>query len=289
MKTDIVFSLIIPYYNNPDMLARLLHSIPQRNDLEVIVVDDKSDVGIKKYAEIMGDNKWIHFLKNDTGKKGAGVCRNIGLDFATGYWVIFADSDDLFENNFEHILDTYKDRDEDILYFYPTSRFYENDSLASRHIEFCDMLDQYVQKRDRLNELRLRFEMVSPWSKFIKRDVLEKNNIRFEDTRVANDVFFCRKLGVYATKIVVIQDTFYSVTEREGSLTTMVDRESFNIRRDVFVRSYEYVHDRISNEDWKLLQPNGRYMLHICRVNHLGICAMLQTIFRCLQGGIRPL
>lgn len=40
---------------------------------------------------------------------------------------------------------------------------------------------------------------------------------------------------------------------------------------------------------WKLLQPNGRYMIRICRVNRLGIGAMMQTIIRCLQGGISPL
>ena len=38
------YSIIIPHHNTPDLLQRLLHSIPQRDDLEVIIVDDNGDV-----------------------------------------------------------------------------------------------------------------------------------------------------------------------------------------------------------------------------------------------------
>lgn len=37
------YSIIIPHHNIPDLLQRCLSSIPQRNDLQVIVIDDKSD------------------------------------------------------------------------------------------------------------------------------------------------------------------------------------------------------------------------------------------------------
>ena len=37
-----VFSVIIPHYGIPELLRRCLASIPDRADLEVIVVDDCS-------------------------------------------------------------------------------------------------------------------------------------------------------------------------------------------------------------------------------------------------------
>ena len=37
-----VFSVIIPHYGIPELLRRCLASIPQREDLQVIVVDDQS-------------------------------------------------------------------------------------------------------------------------------------------------------------------------------------------------------------------------------------------------------
>jgi len=39
----IYYSFVIPHYNTPDLLQRLIDSIPQREDIEVIVVDDNSD------------------------------------------------------------------------------------------------------------------------------------------------------------------------------------------------------------------------------------------------------
>ena len=40
------YSIIIPHKNTPKFLQRCLDSIPQREDLEVIVVDDNSDPNI---------------------------------------------------------------------------------------------------------------------------------------------------------------------------------------------------------------------------------------------------
>ena len=43
MTPMIYYSFIIPHHNTPDLLKRLIDSIPQREDIEVIVVDDNSD------------------------------------------------------------------------------------------------------------------------------------------------------------------------------------------------------------------------------------------------------
>ena len=52
MNNTINFSIIIPTKNIPDLLQRCLESIPQRSDIEIIVVDDNSDreiVDVKNY------------------------------------------------------------------------------------------------------------------------------------------------------------------------------------------------------------------------------------------------
>jgi len=36
------YSIIIPHYNIPELLMRCLKSIPKRDDIQVIVVDDGS-------------------------------------------------------------------------------------------------------------------------------------------------------------------------------------------------------------------------------------------------------
>lgn len=86
------YSIIIPHFNDFKSLERLLNSIPSRDDIEIIVIDDKST---DEYDLDSIKSKCI-FLNNETPIKSAGTCRNIGLKIAKGKWLLFADSDDVF-------------------------------------------------------------------------------------------------------------------------------------------------------------------------------------------------
>lgn len=49
-----LFSIIIPQYNNPDLLIRCLKSIPVSEDIQVIVLDDNNpdaDTYRESYSE----------------------------------------------------------------------------------------------------------------------------------------------------------------------------------------------------------------------------------------------
>ena len=46
------FTIIIPHKNIPLLLSRLINSIPVREDLEIIVVDDGSDAGIVNFDNL---------------------------------------------------------------------------------------------------------------------------------------------------------------------------------------------------------------------------------------------
>jgi len=90
-------SIIIPHYNTPELLYKLIDSIPQSPDVQIIVVDDNSNHHLqiltelqKKYCDL------VQFYTNNTRRKGAGTCRNIGLQHADGKWILFADADDFF-------------------------------------------------------------------------------------------------------------------------------------------------------------------------------------------------
>ena len=114
MKPMINYSFVIPHHNTPDLLQRLIDSIPQREDIEIIVVDDNSDED-KKASVCRPDVKTIFIDKEHT--HGAGKARNVGMDAATGKWLLFADSDDFYNPGFIEVLDEYKNEDIDILFF----------------------------------------------------------------------------------------------------------------------------------------------------------------------------
>lgn len=90
--STIRYSVIIPHKDIPDLLDRLLHSIPKREDVEIFVVDDNSDPQIMAgYKELEGVR---YFYTRESC--GAGYARNIALREARGEWLLFADADDYF-------------------------------------------------------------------------------------------------------------------------------------------------------------------------------------------------
>jgi len=287
---DIAFSVIIPHYNIPDCLRKLLDTIPDRPDLEVIVVDDKSDKNLDKLEQCIAEYKSAnrHFFSNDTDKKGAGVCRNIGLEHAKGKWLLFADSDDTFTDDMYETVASCVNRQEDIIFFFPTSIELTTGKISDRHVDFCTVLDKYLDDSSELNELVLRYQVVSPWSKLIRREMVISNSISFEDTRVANDVLFCRKIGYHACKIAVDKRVIYVVSERSGSLTTFMDKDAYFTRLGVFIRSTLYIKEKAGKQTLAKMKFNGSYFLHMCKVNRLGIPVIIKTVFMLMKNGIRP-
>ena len=113
-----IYSIIIPHYNIPELLVRCLKSIPVREDIQVIVVDDCSpnaDTYKERFLEIFSRPN-LEWYSTPIGGS-AGRARNIGLEHANGKWLIFLDSDDMLVDGVETILRNVQSRTEDIIYY----------------------------------------------------------------------------------------------------------------------------------------------------------------------------
>lgn len=90
-------SVIIPCYNQEELVLRALKSIPARDDIEVIVIDDCSTDGSLDELTIysMYSKQNIVLLHNDENR-GVGYTVNRGLDVACGEYVVLLGSDDYF-------------------------------------------------------------------------------------------------------------------------------------------------------------------------------------------------
>ena len=78
---DKTYSIIIPHKNIVPLLKRCLESIPNRNDIQVVVVDDHSDVKNIQQIEQLCITNHADLVKTQESK-GAGYVRNIGLKYA---------------------------------------------------------------------------------------------------------------------------------------------------------------------------------------------------------------
>lgn len=98
-------SIIMPIYNSEKYLDMSINSVLNQtyDNWELLLINDgstdSSEMICKKYA--MGDKRIRLFSQEN---RGVSAARNIGLDFATGSYITFLDSDDELEFNTLKIL-----------------------------------------------------------------------------------------------------------------------------------------------------------------------------------------
>lgn len=229
MNGNINYSVIIPHRNTPNLLQRCINSIPKRNDIQIIVIDDNSDTNIVDFKNFPGlDNPFVEIELTKEGK-GAGYARNIGLKRAFGKWLLFADADDFFTESIDYILNFYKDSDAEIIYFKVNSVDSESFMPSLRNKDWNDLLDP--EKTD-----KLRYMHMVPWGKIIRKDLIDRENIIFDEVPFSNDVMFATKIGHFANEIKISDEILYTVTARKGSLFFLQTKDTLFCRYEVFLR-----------------------------------------------------
>lgn len=195
-------SFIVPVYNQEDLLKRCIKSIPRRWDTEIIIVDDGST---DKTQSIIAD--LVHEYPDHIGavlcktNHGVSFARNLGIEKATGEYVIFVDSDDYLDvYNTCQVIDKYLPGDWDIVYY--------------------DMVTNNGQKyRSTRENRKTRYGMF----KFIRKSFI--GDIRFpEGMQYAEDRIFHQALLEKKPKWVCSGIMMYHYNyPREGSLCYLHD------------------------------------------------------------------
>jgi len=104
-----MISIITPLHNKGPYIAETLQSVSAQTvpDWEMIVVENAStDDGPEQVATIAHHDSRIRLIRAAKASAGPGAPRNLGLDHATGEWILFLDADDLITpNHLESLLE----------------------------------------------------------------------------------------------------------------------------------------------------------------------------------------
>ena len=237
------FTIIIPHYGIPELLRRCLASIPQREDYQVIIVDDQSpdyDTYPERFPDLFREGvTWLRTPHNG----GAGLARNVGLEEAAGKWLLFADADDFFTEEMEELLDGYKDAEEDVIYFRHRCVLSDRPDEKARRDKWMEgLFERYFESGD---AREIRFEHCVPWAKMIRRSLVEEYGIRYEEVRYSNDVMFNTIVGSKARTVRVVDRPLYVLTERSGSLTAGFARKpgELQTRAEVALRTQKLMNE----------------------------------------------
>lgn len=251
MKYLSSLDIIIPFYNDSKGIFKLLRSLKQfSNYTTIIIIDDNSDYN--QYQELIKISKEyinVKIIQNNSGYKGAGSCRNLGILESKSPWMMFADSDDHFLDNSSNIIERYLSKNYDMVYFPPISSD-ENGNLGHRH-------DTYLSYFNDLSGKELRYKLPVVWSRLFNSDFIKNNRIRFENTIVSNDRMFSLVSGVKA-KIIEIEDrSIYSWDFNSNSLTTKMSKDRFKVNLSVFERVDKYLKSNLSESEYKKYSETG--------------------------------
>lgn len=254
-----IFSIIIPHKNIPELLQRCLDSIPQRDDIQIIIVDDNSDPNIVDFDHFPGLNESNIEVYFDKSNKGAGRARNIGLEHAKGRWILFSDCDDYYNtNNLMELFDSNIPNRCNLVIW------------GIRHINFDGSIwEDFVEENmviSFITDKKLLLNRFAPWRAMIRNTIIKKNYLKFEEIPASNDVMFhTRLMGCIATEeIMWFPKTIYNWVQRCGSITHQQSLSKSISRFRASLRANRYA----LNQKWGLIDGTRYYLGEIKKTSN---------------------
>ncbi len=257
------YSIIIPHKNIPQLLLRCVSSIPQRDDTQIIIVDDNSNDQSIRFIQNYILNQFcnIEIIYNKVGQ-GGGYARNLGLSVAQGKWVLFADADDFFNYCINDVLNEYLNIDADIIYFNANSVNTDTYLPSNRVMYLNKMIEMYKTQKNKAI-FNLKYAFGEPWCKLINRSIITNYHIQFDTTIIHNDTTFSYLSGFYSNKIMVDNRALYCVTDRIDSVSKKYSIDRQLIRTEVFSRANRFFRTHnIKRFDMKALRPLMHFLKH---------------------------
>lgn len=218
-------SVIIPMYNSEKYLEACLDSVLNQRlkEIKIILINDgstdNSENIVNKYIKKYNNIKYIK-----TENFGQGHARNIGLKYIEGSYVGFVDSDDIIdENMFEEMYDLAIEKDLDMV-ICNHEYCYETYSAPNE----INVEENKIYNQNEIIDMFLTEDSINGFScnKIVKREIIENNNIKFEENMKYEDIPTIFQLILNCKKFSIIDKAFYKYIQREDSTTG-----SFNLEK----------------------------------------------------------
>ena len=239
-------SIIIAAYNIQDYIMRCMKSVINQTfeNIEIIVVNDGSTdntLRILEQLEKHDDRIRVITQKN----KGLMEARKTGLRYSTGEYLLFIDGDDWLELDcIEKLYNSAIEQNVDIL-IYNFFRCYDNSRKLGLGFNYKD--NNII-----LNPLKSLFiGNISPsiWTKFIRKEFIENNNVQFpEDISFAEDLATVSSLFIFKPKIGVLSESLYNYYQREDSITKQVSPKILEVNKAILFIKDQLIKNKIYDE-----------------------------------------
>lgn len=291
IQDRITLDIIIATYQNKKGLKRTLDSIEKRDNVNIIVVDDCSNLN---YDDILEEYPYISFYQLETNS-GPGMARQYGIEHSNGTYFTFLDTDDYFyDGGLETILEQINKNTYiklyDFSYVYDDNNYlndiwddktigsiYKRSFIEMYNIHFCKEgsyanEDYGFSRACRIILRQLHLDGFAKANKLIKIPVFYEHIDKNSVTKKNNSEFFYTKLskgiiinGIHALNIAKQAKVNPDVIMFE--LNYMMAQEYF------FFLSVLYERQDLIDDEWEVLRQfyfeNYRVYEKFCSKNLL--------------------
>lgn len=264
-------SVIIPVYNAEKYIEECLDSLLGQtySDFEIICVDDGSQ---DRSLEILQN-----YEKQDTRisvltqtNQYTGVARNAGMERARGKYLLFLDADDFFCEDMLELAVCKAEKEQTEILVFDAYRYDEErgeTNATSWSALSADTFGEGIRSAVQIADSIYQFTTPSPWNKLFLKEHIEKNKLRFQEIKRANDLFFTFAALSCAERIGILrQKLLYYRIGNAQSLQGSVDDTPA-----VFVLAVYALRNFLKSRNlWRMFQAAFQEMAVTLCVNNLG-------------------
>lgn len=211
-------SFIVPVYNAEPYLDTCIDSIIGQDyqNTEIIIINDgSSDNSFEIARRLASKDNRVQLLTQSN--KGASAARNLGLEIATGDWIVFVDADDWIDSDFCQVLNA--GCDADIVYFgfiEHKCNIITRKSINTNYIDQSESIDLVLTKLFLSKELFFGFT----WNKFYRKSIIDKHRLRFNESLfIKEDEEFIIRYCRFIKKIYISAAVPYNYRVLQSSIS----------------------------------------------------------------------
>lgn len=246
-----LLSIIVPVYNSSKYLKRCVESCFSQGfnseEFEILLCNDGSiDNSLQIANDLQSKYNCIRVFSQENS--GAGIARNLGLDYAYGKYVMFVDSDDYINSiDLRKFIQTAENNNLDVLRF--AFKIYDK---KGNYTITCESQFDVEHIYSGIDAVLMNYTIGSACGTLFKRDFLIESGIRFRGDMAHEDCEFMLRLIPKAKRLMVTSVCLYTYcwnensTDRNKSATNIIRLKQSDI---VVAKSYHDTADFFPDEN----------------------------------------
>lgn len=264
MSNKVLISVIIPVYNVEMYLEECIESLVNQSigfeNIEVICIDDCStDNSWNILCSYSEKYKNIKSIQMEVNHGSPGKPRNIGIDMATGKYIIFLDPDDIIPKDAYKVLYEYVERYKSDFAMGKLISFNDSDGRESEHATFKNYQLQKTYVNTNIEKSKFFLQVKTGHIlKLVRRSLIVNNKIYFEENlKNGEDKLYDITVYKSAKKFTYIPICVYKYRVRDDENNKSMTQQDIlsSVYNDINIT--KIIKDKLSYDEYKVFQVNS--------------------------------